>query len=450
MTKIIKLKKGLNIPLKGKPLDFWISSDPVAEVGICPDDFISLTPKPLIKENEKIKAGSPLFFDKDRPEIIISSPVSGTVKQILRGPKRKIEYFIIEADANIEYDDRFSSINFDSLSPEEIKDFLLKSGLWAFLKQRPYNIIPDPNKKPEAIFISAFDTAPLAPDMEIILKDEAKYMQAAINIFKKLIDVPIFVGLKANKNSVFEQMKGININYFGGPHPAGNVGIQIHHIRPINKGEIIWTIRPEDLVIIGKYIINKKYDASRIIAITGSQIKQTGYVKTILGANVNSFLKDENIIDTNNRFITGNVLTGRKIDRNGYLGFFDRMISVIPEGNKYEFLGWALPGFNKFSLSRTFFSWLNKKKEYVIDTNYHGGERAYVVTGQYEQVLPMDIFPQYLVKAAIVKDIDKLEKLGIYEVVEEDMALCEFVCTSKIEVQKIIREALDLIRKEMS
>lgn len=450
MAKVIRVKKGLNIPLLGKPQQIWIKSDTTKEVALCPDDFMGLVPKSLIKEGDKVKAGGALFYHKDKPEIVVSSPVSGTLKSIRRGLKRKIEAFIIEADDKIEYNEQFINVNFDSLSSEELKSIFLKSGLWAFIRQRPYNIVAMPENSPKAIFISAFDTAPLAPDLEIILKDEKEYIQKAIYLLKQLVDVPIYVGLKEGVSSVFDNIKGIEVNYFAGPHPVGNVGVQIHHINPINKGEIVWTINPEDLVVIGKFAIHKKYDVSRTIAIVGSQFKQPGYVKTIQGAKISSFLFKDNIIGENNRFISGNVLTGRRIEANGFLGFFDRMISVIPEGNQYEFLGWAMPGFKKYSVSRTFFSWLMTKKEFIIDTNLKGGERAFVLTGQYEQVVPMDILPQHLVKAAITKNIDLLEKLGIYEVVEEDLALCEFVCTSKIEVQKIIREALDNIRTEMS
>lgn len=446
MSKTIKLRKGLDIRLKGKPEKKWLSESKPAMYAICPEDFKGIIPKPMAKEGDEIKAGSPLFYSKDYPEIIISSPVSGKLSQIKRGEKRKILAFIIEPNDELTYND---PINLSTLSGDSLRKALLKTGLWAYIKQRPYNIIANPNSKPKAIFISGFDTAPLAPDLEFILNDEIQALQAGIDVLKKLVDCPIHVGLKANKKSVFDSIQNIEINYFDGPHPAGNVGVHIHHINPINKGEIVWTMQPEDLAIIGRYALTGKYDATRKIAITGSQVQNPAYIKTIQGASITSFTFN-NIIGNNNRFISGNVLTGLNKGLDGFLGFYDRMISVIPEGNKYEFLGWALPGFNKFSMSRTFFSWLRPKKEYVIDTNYHGGERAYVVTDQYEKVVPMDILPQQLVKAAIIKDIDLLEKLGIYEVVEEDLALCEYVCTSKIEVQSIIREALDTIQSEMS
>ncbi|MCX7862486.1 MAG: Na(+)-translocating NADH-quinone reductase subunit A [Bacteroidales bacterium] len=447
MPTIIKLKKGLDIRLKGKPQEIILTTEPYKQVGICPDNLPGFIPKPLIKEGEEVLVGSSLFYHKDIPEMVVASPVSGTLKQIKRGEKRKILSFIIEPDGK--QTPTNSNMDISKLSDDDLRKAMLSTGLWSFIIQRPYNIIAIPTLQPKAIFISGFDTAPLAPNLEFILHDEKETLQAGINVLKRLVDVPIYVGLKSNTTSVFEQINGIHITYFDGPHPAGNVGIHIHHVSPINKGEIVWTIRPEDLVIIGRYELTGMYDVRRTIAVVGSQVKQPAYVKTIQGADIATIVKN-NIYGENNRYISGNVLTGKNATIEGFLGFYDRMISVIPEGDRYEFLGWAMPGFNKFSLSRTFFSWLFPKKEYVIDTNYHGGERAYVMTGQYEKVLPMDILPQHLIKAALSKDIELLEKLGIYEVVEEDLALCEFVCTSKIEVQHILREALDFVRKEMS
>ncbi len=447
MPKYIKLKIGLDIPLKGKPQEILLKEITPLTVGICPDDFVGFVPKPLKKEGEPVLAGMPLLYNKDYPEIVVASPVSGILKQIVRGEKRKILSFIIENDQKqTPHTERY---DLKQLQGNELRQALLKSGLWSYIRQRPYNIVALPDSKPKAIFISGFDTAPLAPNLEFILKDEKEALKEGLQILKKLAPVPIHVGLRANTHSVFEDIEGIEITYFEGPHPAGNVGVHIHHVDPINKGDVVWVIRPEDVVIIGRYALTGNYDVRRCIAITGSQVVQPGYINTIQGAAIDAIVKG-NIIGENNRYISGNVLTGRNAGLNGFLGFYDRMISIIPEGNYYEFMGWARPGFKKFSMSRTFFSWLMPKKEYVIDTNYHGGERAYVMTGQYEKVVPMDILPQQLVKAAIIEDIDLLEKLGIYEVVEEDLALCEFVCTSKIEVQSIIRKALDLIRSEMS
>lgn len=447
MSKTINLKKGLDIRLKGKAEKKLLSPSKSDTYAVCPDDFLGIIPKPLVKEGEEVKAGTPLFYIKDHPEILVCSPISGKLSQIKRGEKRKILAFEIEPTQ----EQQFENYPFDisKLSGQELREAIFKTGLWAFIRQRPYNILAHPQSNPKAVFISGFDTSPLAPDMEFILEGEKENLQAGINLIKKLADVPVFAGLKKGTSSVFESLQGIEINYFSGPHPAGNVGVQIHHISPINKGEIVWVIQPEDLAVIGRFVLNGKYDVNRKIAVTGSQVSEPAYVKVIQGAKMSSICSLFTISE-NSRYISGNVLTGRNAGKDGYLGFFDHMLSVIPEGNKFEFLGWAMPGLKKFSMSHTFFSWLSPKKEFVIDTNYHGGERAYVMTGQYEKVVPMDILPQQLVKAAIIKDVYLLEKLGIYEVVEEDLALCEFVCTSKIEVQSIIREALDLIHSEMS
>ncbi len=447
MSKTIKLRKGLDIRLKGKAEKRWLPIPASQTYAICPEDFIGIIPKPIAKEGDELKAGSPLFYSKDNPEIIVASPVSGRLLEIKRGEKRKILAFIIEASNEQIYEQSVDNIN--DLKGQDLIKALLKVGLWSFIRQRPYNIIANPNSTPKSIFISGFDTAPLAPDLEFILDGEQENIQAGINLIKKIVDVPIFVGIEPNRNSIFEKIQGIQINYFSGPHPAGNVGVQIHHIHPINKGEVVWTIQPEDLAVIGRYALTGKYDVRRKIALVGSQLSIPAYIETMQGAKISTFIEN-NSTGENNRYISGNVLTGINKGKDGYLGFYDRMVSVIPEGNKYEFLGWAMPGLNKFSMSRSYFSWLRPKKEFVLDTNYHGGVRAYVMTDQYEKVVPMDILPQQLVKAAIIKDIDLLEKLGIYEVVEEDLALCEYVCTSKIEVQSIIREALDLIRSEMS
>ncbi|MCX7954335.1 MAG: Na(+)-translocating NADH-quinone reductase subunit A [Bacteroidales bacterium] len=445
---VYKIKKGLDIRIVGKAEKRFLGSYVNSPyVGIYPDDLVDFTPKMLLKEGDSVKIGSPIFFDKDRPLIKICSPVSGKIKEIRRGAKRKIETIVIEND----FQNTHSEVReLKSEERETIINFLLETGLFAFIKQRPYNIIADYDKRPKAIFISAFDSAPLAPDVNYILEGTELYIQAAIDLLKKLTDVKIYVGLKFGEDSIFKKIKNIEIKYFEGPHPAGNVGIQIHHVDPINKGEIIWTIRPEDLVVIGKYLIDKKFDLRRKIALTGSQLTKKGYIETILGAQLSSIIELGDLVSDNNRFISGNVLTGRNVGYNGFLGFYDRMITVIPEGNYYEFFGWLKPGLKKYSPSKMFFSWLCKKKEYILDTNYHGSPRPFVVTGEYEKVLPMDIYPQQLLKAAITKNIPLMENLGIYEVVEEDLALCEYVCTSKIEVQQIIREALNMLRKENS
>jgi len=416
-------------------------------VALKPTDFQGLTPKLKVKTDDLIKSGDTLFYDKYHPEILFTAPIGGKVVSVNRGERRKILEIVIECDV------RAGSLEFtkadpNSLSGEQIKEKVLKSGLWPFIKKRPYGVIASPEEKPLSIFISTFDTAPLAPDYDFIIKDQLATFQIGIDALAKLTDGKVNLGVKPD--SVFSQIKNAVINTFEGPHPAGNVGIQLHHISPVNKGDIVWTVNAQDVLFIGRLFETGKVDFSKTIVLTGSEVENPKYFKTILGAPV-SELTDGKLKKSENkqRIISGNVLTGARIKPQEYVSFYDSQLTVIPEGDYYEFFGWAMPRLNKFSLSRSYFSWLNKNKSYIADTNLNGEERAFVVTGQYEKVLPMDILPVHLIKAIIAEDIDKMEQLGIYEIIEEDFALCEFVCTSKIEVQKIIRKGINLMIKEM-
>ena len=449
MSKDIRLKKGLNIHLLGEADKVYASIPQSKTFSLKPTDFHSLVPRMKVKEGDKVKAGSCLFIDKYNEKIRFSSPVSGSVTEIIRGAKRRIMEVKVCAESEISY----KSFSFDiNSSREKIKDALLESGVWPFIRQKPFDTIANPSDNPKAIFISTFDTAPLAPDNDFILHGLDGMFQKGVDIIKKLTDGKVHLNVDGNTNpsKVFTDCKGVEINKISGPHPAGNVGVQIHHIDPINKGDIVWYLYPQDILTIAKLFIEGRYDVSRMVALTGSQVERPRYYRTISGASISNMIFENSIINGNNRFISGNVLTGTKISSDGNIGFYDTQITVIPEGDKQEFLGWIAPGLQKFSMSKSYFSWLTPKKKYHLNTNYNGEERAYVVTGQYEKVLPMDIFPMQLVKACMIHDIDAMEQLGIYEVSEEDMALCEFVCTSKMEVQNIIREGLDLVKKECS
>ncbi len=448
MSADIRIRKGLNINLEGAAEKIIGTAEPSETVAIKPDDFIGLIPKLTVKQGDEVKAGSPVFFDKQRPEIVFTSPVSGEVAEIVRGDKRKVLEVKILADKETQYTD-FGKANPSSLSREQVVEKMLASGAWTLLRQRPYGIIPSPAAKPKAIFISTFDTAPLAPDYDFIVHGQGEIFQAGIDALAKLTDgkVQLNVSGQNNPSEVFTKSKNVQVNKFSGPHPAGNVGIQIHHISPINKGEAVWYLSPQDVLIIGKLFTKGTLDATRMVALTGSEVKKPKYYKLAIGSSVKNILKD-NLSEGNNRIISGNVLTGTKISAGGYLGYYDAQITVIPEGNEPEFMGWLAPGFDKLSVSRTFFSWLTPNKKYKLNSNMHGEERAYVVTGQYETVLPMKIYPVQLIKAIMIEDLELMEGLGIYEVSEEDFALCEFVCTSKIEVQKIIRKGLNLMLKE--
>ncbi len=449
MSKHFKLKRGLDIRLKGTAVPVLEEAPAPKTVAIKPTDFAGLIPKLNVKADAQVKAGDALFFDKYHPEILFTSPVSGMVKAINRGERRKILEVVVESDGKDEFQS-FPKADPLKLTREEILEQLLKSGLWPFLKQRPYGIIAKPDDKPRHIFISGFDSAPLAPDYEFIFKNEKSTLQTGINALSKLTDGSVYLGLSTKQaNGVFSSLKNVTLNTFDGPHPSGNVGIQIHHVSPISKGDIIWTISPQTVVFIGRLFDEGKVDLTKIIALTGSEVKTPKYYKTVHGAELAGLLNGTTKKEVRERYISGNVLTGTKVDLDGYLGFSDNQLTVIPEGDEYEMLGWALPGADKFSASKTFLSSLFPKKEYVLNANMHGGERAYVMTGQFEKLLPMDLLPLFLIKAILANDIDRMEQLGIYEVIEEDLALCEYADTSKTNVQEIVRKGINTMIKEV-
>ena len=449
MTKTITIRKGLDIKLLGEA-EHVVTVISANHYAIKPTDFHGVLPKLLVAEGDRVLAGSPLFYDKHNERVLFTAPVSGTVEEIRRGAKRLLEAIIIRADEDTEY----LKLDIPDLSvatKDELVEVMLKSGLWPAIRQRPYNVIANPEVSPKAVFISAFDSAPLAPDMDFLVHNRGAELQVGVDVLKKMSGAAIHLSIHTEntKAKEFLNLSGVQIHPFTGPHPAGNVGIQIHHIEPINKGDVNWVVHPIDVAMIGRLFLEKRYNTERVFALTGSEVRKPHYYRVKLGASISNMIRD-NVNDIELRFISGNVLTGKKIDELGFIGFYDHQVTVIPEGRYYEFMGWAKPGFKTFSFSNTFLSKIFHRKPYRLDTNLHGGERAYVITGQYEKVLPMDIYPVQLIKAIMIKDIDLMENLGIYEVDEEDFALCEVICTSKMEVQSIIREGLDLIRKEMS
>ncbi len=426
----------------------------VSEYALTPDDYIGVTPKLLVKVDDTVKAGTPLFFDKKHPEILFTSPVSGTVTAINRGEKRKILNIIIRPSQEREYEE-FNVPKAEELTAESLKELMLKSGLWPFVIQRPYGIIADPADTPRDIFVSGFDSAPLAADFDFILQTSGDDFAAGIEAIKKLTPGKVHLGLSDESHSkIFAKLEDkVQIDTFSGPHPAGNVGVQIHHVAPINKGETVWTMDVHSLIFLGRLLKTGKLDMSKVVALAGACVEKPRYYRIISGARVDSItegalkpVKEGRSV----RVISGNVLTGKKIAEDGFVSFYANTVTVIPEGDYYEMFGWIAPSLNKFSMSHSYFSWLTPKKSYNLDTNLNGGQRALVVSGQYEKVLPMDIYPVYLIKAILAGDIDKMENLGIYEVIEEDLALCEFVCTSKTEVQQIVRQGIDLLIKELN
>jgi Na+-transporting NADH:ubiquinone oxidoreductase subunit A len=450
-ARVIRLKKGFNINILGKAEKKIETGARPSTYAINPKDFHGLAPIPklLVKEKQEVKAGEPLFYDKSVPEVMFASPVSGEVIEIRRGEKRSLEHIVILADNKNNYKE-FKKADPKTLSAHEVKHQMLESGCFALIRQRPFNVVANPSVQPKAIFISGFDTSPLAPDYNFTLKGLVSEFQAGIDALAKLTTGKVHLSLDARRKpcDTFAMAQNVEKHWFDGPHPAGMVGVQIHHIDPINKGDVVWTVNPQHVVFIGRLFLEGRYNTEQIIAVAGPEVKYPHYFKTYQGANIEPFVKN-NLVNTHVRYISGNVLTGKQIDEKGFLGFFDQLVSVIEEGDKYEIFGWLVPSYPRPSLSPTIpWSTLCPDEAFKVNTNTHGEHRALVVTGQYEDVLPMDLYPQHLIKAIIANDFDKMEGLGIYEVVEEDLAICEFVCTSKTEVQKILREGLDYVRSQ--
>ena len=444
MSKIIKLCKGLDIRLQGEAAKTIVNAPKASEYAVSPLDFEGVTPKMLVKVGDTVEAGSPLFFDKKRPEIIFTSPVSGTVAAVNRGEKRKILSVVVTADKEIAYK-QFPSLDLTKASREQIIELLLESGLWTMFVQRPYGVVASPSDKPKAIFVSAFDSAPLATDYDFALAAEQQSLQAGFDVLGRLTDGKVH--LSYNACGQVPQIKGVELHAFKGKHPAGNVGVQINHISPINKGEKAWTLNIQDVAILGRLFLTGKVDMTRVIAVAGSCVAEPKYYRVVAGASVESILGGK-FSNEHARVISGNVLTGRNVGKEGFLGVNANMITAIPEGDTYEMLGWAMPRFNKFSVSRAYLSWLMPWRKYNLNTNMNGGERAFVMSDTYGKYLPMDIYPVHLIKACLANDLDKMENLGIYEVIEEDLALCEFVCPSKIEIQQVLRNGINLMMKE--
>ena len=451
MSKIIKINRGLDINLQGKAAAKTTVLPQAGSYAVSPLDFEGLTPKLLVKAGDKVKAGDALFFAKHDERILFTTPVSGTVSAVNRGEKRRILNVTVEADAEQSYK-KFEVPSLESATRSDVIRLLLESGLWPMIIQRPFGIVANPQDTPKSIFVSGFDSAPLAPDMNFVLENEAENLETGFALLGKLTDGKVYLGLKNGTSGVLNQVKNAEIRLFEGPHPAGNVGVQIHHIDPINKGDVVWTVDVQHVAMIGRFFRTGRVDMSKIVALTGSETAQPRYFSVITGLPINSIVRQKELRSQTEkvRIISGNVLTGRRVEPEGYLGFYSNQVTVIPEGDTYEFLGWGMPRLNKFSVSRSYFSWLSPKKHYRLDTNMNGGVRAYVVTGLYDKYLPMDIYPLYLLKAILAGDIDKMENLGIYEVIEEDFALCEFVDPSKTEMQAIIRQGIDLMIKELN
>lgn len=447
MANRIKIKKGLQIPLLGVSEETLSGKITSEFVRICPEDFQGITPKLAVKVGDTVKAGTALFYEKNHADMLFASPVSGVITEIERGAKRRILNIVIKADSSNQYED-FGPKKIASLSSEEVKRSILDAGIWFLIRQRPYDVVANPGKQPRDIFVTGFDSAPLAPSYDFLLNGQEAELQAGLDALAKLTTGKVYLSISTKtKHKGLRDANNVVITEFDGPHPAGNVGVQINRLKPVNRGETVWTLNTLDVVIIGRLFNKGIVDLTRTIALTGSEVKQTGYYQMMIGTALKPLFSNNVTDGISLRYISGNPLTGRKIDENGVLRAYDAQVTVIPEGDDVdEAFGWASLSPNRYSAGGTY---ARVKKAYRIDARLKGGPRAIIVSNEYDKVFPMDIYPEQLLKAIIAFNIDKMEALGIYEVAPEDFALCEFVDTSKLELQHIVRTGLEMLRKEM-
>jgi len=438
----VRLKRGFDIQLVGAIGDKTVAATgQPRSVAVVPDDFHGIVPRMEKKEGEHVACGEPLYHDKNDESIKVVAPVSGTVKEVRRGERRHIDAIIIAPDGGAD------TVTHDLKRPA--LDVLLDSGLWVMLRQRPYDVVPSPSVKPRDVFVTAFDSAPLAPDLDVVLGDKRQYVGKGVEVLGKLTQGKVYIGIKEGQSI---DAPGAQVTTFSGPHPAGNAGVQAANTAPVNKGEVVWTLDIVTLARIGELFTTGRVSHDTVVAIDGEMVQQPRYVKAVMGADLETVLKNELTNVAQSRIISGNVLTGVKVEPGEWLRAPYRHITIIPENSKPdEFMGWASFSPNRFSIYHTFTTWLRGlKKPASMDSRIKGGERAIVRTGEYDAMLPMDIYGEFLIKAIISNDIDKMEQLGIYEVAPEDFALAEFADTSKLELQRIVREGLDRLRAEMS
>ena len=448
MANVIKLRKGLDINLKGKAAKQKFSVKAAAQYALVPDDFVGMTPKVVVREGDKVKAGDALFVNKKQTDVKFASPVSGVVQAVVRGDRRKVLRVVVEADKDQQYVD-FGQKQVASLDGDAVVKALLEAGLFGYINQLPYAVSTTPDQKPRAVFVSALRDMPLAGDFEYELQGNEEDFQTGLTALSKVAPVYLGIGVKQTSKALTEA-KDVEVNVFDGPCPAGNVGVQVNNIAPVNKGEVVWTVDPTAVIFFGRLFRTGKVDLRRLVAVAGSEITKPEYAEVLVGQPIADLLEGRLAAKNHVRIINGNPLTGRKATMDDFVGGHTSEITVIPEGdNVDEMLGWILPRTNDFSVSRSYFSWLfGKNKEYALDARVKGGERHMIMSGEYDKVLPMDIYAEYLIKAIIAGDIDRMEQLGIYEVAPEDFAVAEFVDSSKLELQHIVRQGLDMLRKE--
>ena len=449
MGNLFKLRKGLDINLAGKAERKKIQLKSNGKYALQPDCFYGVVPKVVVKEGDKVKVGDALFINKNYPEMKFASPVSGTVTAVERGERRKVLAVKVDADSNQVFTD-FGAKDVKKLSGDEVKASLLEAGLFGYINQLPYDVVAEPDSKPKAIFVSALRDKPLAADFAFELEGQEKEWQAGLTALSKMAKTYLGIGAEQQGVKALASADDVEVNVFDGPCPAGNVGVQVNHVAPVNKGEVVWTVDPTAVIFFGRLFLTGKVCLKRTVALVGSEVKQPQYADMLVGEELQTLLSNSYDAKHNVRIINGNVLTGRATTKDGFLGAHSSEITVIPEGNDAdELAGWIMPRLKQFSVNRSYFSWLfGKKKAYALDARIKGGQRHMIMSGEYDKVIPMDIYPEYLVKAIITGNIDKMEQLGIYEVSPEDFALAEFVDSSKLELQRIVRDGLDMLRRE--
>lgn len=450
MTRTIKLRKGLDINLSGVSEKKNETLSGPMLYALNPDDFVGITPKLVVHEGDKVMIGSPLFVNKHFPEECFVSPVSGVVSAIVRGDRRKILSIQVSSDKE-QKSREFEKVDLNTVSADGMIQLLASSGLLGFVKQRPYDVTANPSDRPRDIFVSAFSSMPLAADFSYVVQGQETAFQKGITALSRIASV--HVGISPVQETTFlASLENADVTVFDGPNPAGNVGVQINNVAPINKGEIVWTVGAEEVIFIGRLVETGKVDLTRIVAVAGSEILRPAYYRVPVGINLSALLSGQLKKKEHVRIINGNPLVGIRTDINGFLAAHATEVTAIPEGDDvHEMLGWIRPRLNQFSTSRSYFSWLfGKGKSYTLDARIKGGERHIIMSGEYDRVFPMDIYAGYLIKAIITGDIDRMEALGIYEVAPEDFAVAEFVDSSKLELQRIVRQGLDMLRKEMA
>mgnify|MGYP001031133391 FL=1 len=448
-SKVYFLKQGYNINVVGAASKSSTSNEWIKTFGIQPPNFRGIVPIPkvVVEEGDQVLAGDLLFYDKKRPELKFVSPVSGKVVGVQRGLRRSIKEIVVEFDGDIKYK-QLNPPDFNKCKREDLVEFLLDAGAWPFIRQRPYNEVADKTSVPKNIFISTFDTAPLAPDLNFIIQEKGDAFQTGLDVLTKLTPGSVHVGLDANGKvapaAAFRSAENVKKHYFNGKHPVGNVGVQIHHVAPIRGNDKVWTLNVQDVAMIGDLFNKKVFNAERTVAIVGSEVRGPKYIHTYIGAKISELLNDE-VVNTNVRYISGDVLSGEQKIKGEFLNAFDDQLTVIPEGNAFEMFGWLFPGTNRPSISKTYLNHIFRNRIFNVTTNTRGEKRSFVVTGEYESVLPMNILPQHLMKAIVTSDIEQMEGLGINELEGEDIAICEFACTSKQPLQQILHEGQEML-----